>query len=131
MTQEGDIARLEETVTGLLKKFTALKAEKSSLEQRLADKISENEALQSRLDNMQSERIDVSDRVSSLLDQIEQWEESVEVTTAAEDTADPVVEEMMVETVEIEAEDEEKNYDDSAEARQGRLFSVDPSAANS
>lgn len=126
MAQEGDIARLEETVTGLLKKFTTLKAEKSVLEKNLAQKISENEELQARLNNMQTERSDVSDRVSSLLEQIELWENDGE-----EDVVDPGVEEVVLESVVTEEEAEEKKYEDSAEARQGKLFSVGPSVVNS
>ncbi len=125
MTQEGDIARLEETVTGLLKKFTALKAEKSALEKSLAQKVSENEELQARLNNMQSERSDVSDRVSSLLEKIEQWE-----TEGDEELFEPVAEDVVTETVETQTVGE-KRYEDPAEARQGKLFSIEPSAANS
>jgi len=125
MSQEADIARLEETVTGLLKKFTALKAEKTALEKSLAAKVSENEELQVRLSNMQTERTDVSDRVSSLLEQIEQWEED-DIDAPVELVADDEV----IETVEVETVAEEKKHEDSAEARQGKLFSVGPTTAH-
>ncbi len=128
MGQEGDIARLEETVTGLLRKFTELKAERNALAKNLAQKVSENEELQSRLNNMQSERSDVSDRVSSLLEKIEQWEQE-----GAENLSEAVAEEAPAETgaAGFDGVAEEKRYDDSAEARQGKLFSAQPSVANS
>lgn len=123
MIQEGDIARLEETVAGLLKKFTALKAEKADLEKSLAQKVTENETLQARLNNMQSERSDVSERVSKLLEKIELWEEEA----VEGEGVDEVFEDVNTEDVAVEAEEDEKKSDDSAEARQGNLFSATPS----
>lgn len=107
MTQESDFIRLEETVQKLLKKYSMLKAAKEALEIRVRQKDQEVDELRMSIQNMQSERGDVSDRVSSLLDQIEQWEQEMEDEEAAAEAGGEVV------------EDDE----DSAESRQGNLFS--------
>lgn len=135
MTQESEFIRLEETVNNLLKRYSVLKAAKEALEIRVKNQDQEIDELRFNIQNMQSERGDVSDRVSSLLDQIEQWEQDLEEggIEAQEETEAVQVESSEIESV-LDEEEALEEYaqeeEDSAESRQGNLFSVDSNVAS-
>lgn len=69
------LAHLEMAVDKLLKVVKEMKQEKLVLKERVANKTQEIEGLKRDLQTLQSERIQIDQRVSGLLDSIDKWEE--------------------------------------------------------
>lgn len=127
MTQGSELEKLEAFVKSLLAKYSTLKENKEALERGITQRDIKISELQATIESLSSERGDVSNRVGSLLSQIEEWEDSlesseVEVVAEEDDTTD-YLQEAEAELAAIEQEDD----DDSPESRQGSLFSVDAS----
>ncbi len=74
MTEENELVKLEKFVSTLLEKFNALQAERKDLGERLQRRETTIESLQDELASMKNERGDISNRVNSLIGQIEEWE---------------------------------------------------------
>ena len=90
MIETEDIGRLENVVGKLLADFNDLKVEKNKLESLLQQKNNEIVELQEVFDNINNERTQVHQRVSTLLSSIEKWEQhqSPEVQDASEEKGD-------------------------------------------
>jgi predicted nuclease with TOPRIM domain len=76
MIETEDLGRLESVVEKLLTDFNNLKKENSELEELLEQQQGEINKLQATLDEVQSDRTQVQQRVSGILNSIEQWEKS-------------------------------------------------------
>ncbi len=74
MDQNAELVRLEEMIDKLLAKYSQLKADYQTLEELLQEKETECGELKNTLANLSEEQTTVSNRVSSLLDRISQWE---------------------------------------------------------
>lgn len=129
MTQGSELEKLEAFVKSLLAKYSTLKGTKEALERGVAQRDTKISELQATIESLSSERGDVSNRVGSLLSQIEEWEDSLE-----ESDVEPVVEDQNDVTdylqdaqAELDAIEQTGEVDDSPESRQGSLFSVDAS----
>jgi len=70
------LARLESSVEKLLGGYNALQQEKAELEERLQSREAEIVTLRQTIEELQAEKKTVHQRVSGLLDSIDQWEES-------------------------------------------------------
>ncbi len=78
MEQESELHRLEKFVEKILTRFTALKEEKAQLEQELFERDLLIEELRETISSKVTERNEISDRVNRIVDQIEEWESSLE-----------------------------------------------------
>lgn len=74
MMQDSELGRLENFVAKLLDRFNALQADKKKVDDLLAQREDEVAALQDELASLKDERGDISNRVSGLLERIEEWE---------------------------------------------------------
>lgn len=74
MSQENELKRLESFVSKLLKSFQDLKEENSRLMQDLQMRDETIVGLNDQLAANDSERNEISNRVSGILEQIEEWE---------------------------------------------------------
>lgn len=86
MIEENELARLEGFVSTLLEKFSVLQAENKTLSERLMSREEAIETLQSDLASMKNERGNISNRVSSLIGKIEEWELASDTETSTEDS---------------------------------------------
>lgn len=85
MAQDNELQRLEGFVTSLLEKFNALQDHKNELVERLKRRDATIEELQEDLAAMRDERGDISNRVGSLIDKIEEWEAASQGDTQESD----------------------------------------------
>lgn len=97
MSQENELARLESFVHKILEKYNALKEENSKLIEELDAKQDHIQHLQSNLSTKDVERGEISTRVNKLVEQIEQWEMTLDT--------DDVKKEVEVQTFDETAED--------------------------
>ena len=74
MEQESELQRLEKFVEKILTRFSALKAEKSQLEQDVFERDLLIEELRNNISSKVAERNEISERVNKIVDQIEDWE---------------------------------------------------------
>ncbi|MBA3008197.1 MAG: cell division protein ZapB [Proteobacteria bacterium] len=74
MMQDSELGRLENFVSKLLDRFNALQAEKKRIDELLLQREETITALQDELASLKDERGEISNRVSGLLDRIEEWE---------------------------------------------------------
>lgn len=74
MDRESELQRLEKFVEKILTRFTALKAEKSQLEQDVFERDMLIEELRDTIASKVTERNEISERVNKIVDQIEDWE---------------------------------------------------------
>lgn len=74
MEQESELQRLEKFVEKILTRFSALKAEKSQLEQDVFERDLLIEELRDNISSKVAERNEISERVNKIVDQIEDWE---------------------------------------------------------
>lgn len=81
MAQDNELQRLEGIVSSLLGKFNALQGENRELTERLQRRDATIDGLQEDLAAMKDERGEISNRVGSLLDKIEEWEVASGVST--------------------------------------------------
>jgi len=136
MEQDRELKRLEKFVENLLTRFTELRTEKAVLLQEIRDRDEIIEELRESVSSKDSERSEVSLRVEKIVEQIEEWEQSLNDDEF--DQTPPVDDESDVETA---AEDEtssaeETDSDESTEAEdakeeegkgQQNLFSIETS----
>jgi chromosome segregation ATPase len=74
MMQDSELGRLEDFVTKLLEKFNALQADKKKVDDLLLQREGEVFSLQEELASLKDERGEIGNRVSGLLERIEEWE---------------------------------------------------------
>lgn len=120
MASDSELIRLEEYVDKLLGEFSTVKAEKLRLEQLLREQQAENKRLVDVLNSVDSERTDVSDRVTSIIARLERWEADLENDTHVSESrhAESAVGEVAPVFKEEPAQDE-----DDRGGVQGSLFS--------
>ncbi len=74
MDNNAELVRLEEFVDKLLAKYSQLKEDYHALQETLRERDAECADLKNNVLQLSSERSEVGNRVSGLLDRIEQWE---------------------------------------------------------
>ncbi|WP_163338046.1 hypothetical protein [Desulfopila sp. IMCC35008] len=77
MSQERELARLEDFIGKLLEKFGALKEENARLSNELDEKIETINSLQEQLESNDIEKSEIGDRVSRIIEKIEDWEGNI------------------------------------------------------
>jgi len=82
MENNAELVRLEEFVDKLLNKYNQLKADFHALQATLNERDAECASLKNNIYNLTTERTAVGNRVSGLLDRIEQWESGQETFPA-------------------------------------------------
>ncbi|MEE4136281.1 MAG: hypothetical protein V2I32_09395 [Desulforhopalus sp.] len=95
MGQNGELQKLEEFVEKLLSRSNLLRQQKAKLETELAERDRLIAELRESLAAQDSERSEVNDRLSKIVDQIEEWEldQDEEKAQAAEELVEDPVEE--------------------------------------
>jgi len=78
MSQDNELRRLEQFVEKLLARFSELRAEKAKLLQELRERELQVEDLRNNLSSRDMERNEISQRVSKIVEQIEEWETGLE-----------------------------------------------------
>lgn len=74
MENNTELVRLEEFVDKLLAKYNQLKTDYHALQDTLRERDAECAELKNNIFNLSTERTEVGNRVSGLIDRIEQWE---------------------------------------------------------
>ncbi len=74
MNSQNELKRLEGFVAKLLKSFQELKEENSRLSRQLQDRDETIVELKAQLADNDTERNEISNKVSSIIEQIEEWE---------------------------------------------------------
>lgn len=74
MMQDSELGRLEDFVAKLLERFNALQADKKKVDDLLLQREGAIAALQEELAALKDERGEIGNRVSGLLERIEEWE---------------------------------------------------------
>ena len=74
MMQDSELGRLENFVAKLLERFNALQADKKKVDDLLLQREAAIAALQEELADLKDERGEIGNRVSGLLERIEEWE---------------------------------------------------------
>jgi len=77
MMQDSELGRLEDFVTKLLERFNALQADKKKVDDLLLQREGAIADLQEELATLKDERGEIGNRVSGLLERIEEWEADV------------------------------------------------------
>jgi predicted nuclease with TOPRIM domain len=85
MKHNEDLARLEQFVEKLLDSHNQLKNENSELNAQLQAKQLENSELQEMVKNLQEDRTVMHDRVSGLIDRIDEWEKNFDQEGTGQD----------------------------------------------
>lgn len=124
MEHESELQRLEKFVEKILTRFSALKAEKKQLEQEVFERDLLIEELRENISSKVTERIEISERVNKIVDQIEEWELNLE--TDNEETGKNPSEEVNpdVDFLSESQEPEEENGDENERHVQHDLFSM-------
>ena len=78
MIQDSELSRLEGFVEKMMKRFGELRTEKAQLLSDLGERDQIIDELRSNLSTRNSERGEMSQRVSKIVEQIEEWERSLE-----------------------------------------------------
>jgi len=78
MIQDSELSRLEGFVEKMMKRFGELRAEKAQLLKDLGERDQIIDELRTNLSTRDSERGELSQRVSKIVEQIEEWERSFE-----------------------------------------------------
>lgn len=128
MSQENELARLEEFVSKLLEKFSKLKEENARLASDLKDREEAIAELEDRVESGDMEKIEIGDRVSRIIEKIEDWEDTLG-GAAAEESDKWGGTPAGAEDVEEAAQEEEKVSEEGGvplndPSRQGSLFHV-------
>ncbi|MBU0946577.1 MAG: cell division protein ZapB [Proteobacteria bacterium] len=89
MAQDNELQRLERFVSSLLTKFNALQEENRQLTERIERRDATIDGLEEDLAGMREERGDISSRVGSLIDKIEEWESASGVNIKEEESSYP------------------------------------------
>jgi chromosome segregation ATPase len=125
MEQGSELQRLEKFVEKILTRFSALKAEKTQLEQDVFERDLLIEELRENISSKVTERIEISERVNKIVDQIEEWELNLEigeeVTASSSSEALENEEEIGSEVQEFETDNDE---DEDERHVQQDLFSM-------
>lgn len=79
MEDKSELVRLEGFVDNLLAKYKQLKETCTAVEKMLEERDAECAQLKEKIAELRSERSVVGERVSGLIERIEQWESEVEV----------------------------------------------------
>jgi chromosome segregation ATPase len=113
MEQGSELQRLEKFVEKILTRFSALKAEKTQLEQDVFERDLLIEELRENISSKVTERIEISERVNKIVDQIEEWELNLEnggeaAVESLSEAIDNEVEEVGSVVREIEARNDEE-----------------------
>ena len=74
MMQDSELGRLEDFVTKLLERFNALQADKKKVDDLLLQREETIANLQEELDALKNEQGEIGNRVTGLLERIEEWE---------------------------------------------------------
>lgn len=109
MGQESELQRLERFVAKLLTSFSELRAEKAKLVQQLDERNRQIEELHSQLATEEAERGEIGQRVGKLVEQIEEWEKSLDEAAVAAEPPAPAEE--FSEAEESEPEPELDEYE--------------------
>ena len=128
MEYDSEIKRLEDFVERLLKGYGQLKAEISGLEQKLQEQEIENEQLKHQMGSMESERGDLGNRVSRLIDRIEAWESELEQDNIEDEMVADPPEDSEADKESSTGESVESEEDDGSGGVQGNLFSASASS---
>lgn len=78
MENKSEFKRLEEFVDNLLAKYKKMKERCATFEAKLEDREAEVLELNDKITELRSERKVVGERVTGLIDRIEQWEKELE-----------------------------------------------------
>jgi len=78
MIQDSELSRLERFVEKMMKRFSELRDDKAQLLKDLGERDQIIEELRSNLSTRDSERGEMSQRVSKIVEQIEEWERTLE-----------------------------------------------------
>lgn len=78
MEQDNELKRLEDFVGNLLTRFTELRAEKAVLLQEIQERDETIDGLRKNVSSKDTERSEVSLRVGKIVEQIEEWEQSLD-----------------------------------------------------
>jgi chromosome segregation ATPase len=127
MEQGSELQRLEKFVEKILTRFSALKAEKTQLEQDVFERDLLIEELRENISSKVTERIEISERVNKIVDQIEEWELNLEigeeVTASSSSEALENEEEIGSEVQEFETDNDNDEDEDERHVQQD-LFSM-------
>ncbi len=99
MSQDSEIERLEAFVSKLLDKFSTLQAEKKDLAALLEKREATIAGLEGDLLALKDEKGEVGNRVSSLIEKIEEWETGLNDSSVAGNTDVPGSEDVAVEEI--------------------------------
>ena len=86
MEQDSELKRLESFVENLLTRFTELRAEKAVLLQEIRERDEVIDGLQENVSSKDTERSEISLRVGKIVEQIEEWEQSLDDSEFEEDS---------------------------------------------
>lgn len=123
MEYESEIKRLEVFVERLLEGYTNLKEEIKQQQQELRVQQDENEQLRQQVEAMESERGDLGNRVSMLIDRIESWESELETEGFEDDSPEGQTAELPPVHDEQGEPAEGADDEDAGGGVQGNLFS--------
>ena len=138
MEQDKELKRLEKFVENLLTRFTELRAEKAALLQEIRDRDAVIEELQDNVSTKDTERSEISLRVGKIVQQIEEWEQSLDESEFEDisqegGSADSEVEKAVEEETSPaeESDSDESNEAEEERSEEGRgqqnLFSIETS----
>jgi regulator of replication initiation timing len=85
MAHEEEFGRLEQFVEKLINSYNELKAENSSLRQRLAETEQQNLQNKDLVTNLQNDRTVMHERVTHLIGRIDEWEKSHHIADETQD----------------------------------------------
>ena len=77
MSQESELVRLENFVSKLLEQYSLLKEENGRLNRELKDREETITDLKGQLDENNLEKLEIGERVSSIIGRIEDWESTL------------------------------------------------------
>ncbi len=128
MSQNTEFDRLEKFVSKLLNKYDKLREKNTELQTLLHQREEEIGILKNEINNADSERGDLSNRVKGLIEQIEEWESALEESQESAKTKK--IAESSDDGEEIEDEDESEVSDEKESNLQQNLFNVEPRRAD-
>jgi hypothetical protein len=96
MSQDSELRRLEQFVEKLLVRFSELRAEKERLLHDLRERELQVEELSTNLSSREMERSEISQRVSKIVEQIEEWEMGLDEITAVTSDSEVIDEPLAV-----------------------------------
>ena len=126
MEKENELKRLEDFVENLLTRFTELRAEKAVLLQEIQERDEVIDGLRENVSSKDTERSEISLRVGKIVEQIEEWEQSLD---DSEFEANSLPEESSEEGSPIEEMSSEEDAEVGVEDGKGQqnLFSMETS----